>query len=286
LAKSPLACSVRDCGLPLERGARAFVCPRGHSYDVARSGYVNLLQPQDRRSRAAGDAKAAIDARASLLAAGVGRAILDRFVQRAGALELRDRALVVDLGFGSGDALAEVTQLRTSRRVRESRSRSTTGIGIDLSTAAADHAARRFPALTWVVANADRVLPLVDTSVDLVLSLHARRNPAECARVLAQGGFLLVGVPAPDDLIELRALVQGQGIERERADALLAEHEPFFMLLERSFVRERQQLERESLLNLLRATYRGGRASAARRVEALAHLDVTLASELFLFAPR
>ena len=26
------------------------VCPRGHAFDVARSGYVNLLQPQDRRS--------------------------------------------------------------------------------------------------------------------------------------------------------------------------------------------------------------------------------------------
>ena len=44
-----LACSVRGCGRPLEKNDRALVCARGHSYDIARSGYVNLLQPQDRR---------------------------------------------------------------------------------------------------------------------------------------------------------------------------------------------------------------------------------------------
>ena len=164
--------------------------------------------------------------------------------------------------------------------------RSIASIGIDLSTAAAEHAARRFPALTWIVANADRRLPLVDRSVDLVLSLHARRNAAECARVLQPVGLLLVAIPAPDDLIELRAVVLGQGIERGRSDALLAEHEPFFRLVEQSSARERQRLGRESLLDLLRGTYRGERASAAGRIEALGSLEVTLASDFFVLAPR
>lgn len=271
----PLACSVRDCGLLLEPRERALACARGHSFDVARSGYLNLLQPQDRRSQAPGDTKGAVEARATLLAEGVGRAIVDGFVQRAAGLALGDDPLVVDLGSGSGEALAELAGLR-----------SITGVGIDLSTAAVEHAARRFPALTWVVANADRRLPLLDRSVDLVLSLHARRNPAECARILASGGFLLIAVPAHDDLVELRALVQGEGIERERADALLPDHEPFFTLLERSSVRERRRLDRDALLDLLRGTYRGERVSAADRVAALDSLDVTLASEFFLFAPR
>ncbi len=275
LARAPLACSVRRCGLPLERRGAAFHCARGHAYDAARSGYVNLLQPQDRRSRSAGDSKAAVDARARLLAAGVGRRVLEAAVRRAAALELGEHAVVVDLGSGSGEALATLSRLR-----------SITGIGIDLSTRAADHAARHFPHLTWVVANADRRLPLLDRSVGLVLSLHARRNPAECARVLVPAGFLLVAVPSRDDLIELRALVQGQRIERRRADPLLAEHEPFFSLLDRFSVREQQRLERGSLLDLLRVTYRGERRSTAKQVAALASLEVTLASELFLFVPR
>lgn len=272
LAHSCLACTVRNCGLPLERQERAFVCPAGHSYDVARSGYVNLLQPQDRRSRAAGDPKAAVTARATLLEAGVGAQLIEAVGRRATALELRKQAVSVDLGSGTGDALGALA-----------RARSIAGIGIDLSSAAAEYAARRFPDLTWVVANADRRIPMLDGSADLVLSLHGRRHPAECARILSSSGFLLVAVPAPDDLVELRALVQGEGIERDRVSRVLTDHEPFFRLLERTMVRERRRLERGRLLDLLRATYRGERTSAIEKVQALASLEVTLASELLLF---
>jgi 23S rRNA (guanine745-N1)-methyltransferase len=261
--------------LPLERDSRTYVCSRGHSYDVARSGYVNLLQPQDRRSLSAGDSPSAIEARARLLKAGIGRGIVDAFVRRAATLDLRERALVADLGSGSGDALAALALARPI-----------TGVGIDLSTVAVEHAARRFPAVTWAVANADRRLPFLDNSVALVLSLHARRHAVECARVLAPTGFLLVAVPAPEDLVELRALVQGEGSTRPRADALLAEHQHLFTLIERFSVRERHTLHRASLVDLLRGTYRGARTSASDRVDALTTLDVTLASEVLLFAQR
>ena len=164
------------------------------------------------------------------------------------------------------------------------RARPIEGIGIDLSTAAAEHAAKRFPALTWVVANADRRLPLVDRSTSLVISIHGRRNPAECARVLKPGGWLVVAIPAPDDLVELREQVQGARVERDRGEALLAEHAPFFTLRERGIVRERPRLDRNALKDLLRGTYRGERRSAAAGVEALDELEVTLASDVFLLA--
>lgn len=268
----PLSCTVRGCGRPLQLDDRVYVCPQGHSYDVARSGYVNLLQPQDRRSLQAGDARAAVEARAALEAAGVGRALVTEVVRRVGALGLAAGAVVVDLGAGTGEALGEIASAV-----------SITGIGIDLSTAAIDHAARRLPALTWVVANADRRLPLLDRSVDLVCSLHARRNPRECARVLEPSGHLLVAVPAHDDLIELRRLVLGEGVRRDRAEAVIAEHAPAFTLVDRGEVRETRHLDREALVALLRSTYRAGRVSAQARVEALTSLDVTLASEVFLF---
>jgi len=274
MAAPPLACTVRGCGLGLESRGRAWACPRGHSYDVARSGYVNLLQPQDRKARAPGDKPAAVAARSSLLAAGVGRALIDDVVRRVRTLGLPDEAVVVDLGSGSGDALGAVAAAHPI-----------VGVGIDLSAAAAEHAARRFPLLTWVVANADRRLPLVDGSVDLVLSLHARRNPAECARVLSPSGLLIVAVPAADDLIELRTIVLGGGAEHDRVPSLVSEHAPFFELRDRSTVRERQRLDRPALLALLGATYRGARTSAARRVEALTVLDVTVAADVCVFGP-
>ena len=33
------------CGAPLDRGDRAYRCPAGHSYDIAREGYTYLLPP-------------------------------------------------------------------------------------------------------------------------------------------------------------------------------------------------------------------------------------------------
>ncbi len=270
-----LACSVRDCGLPLDWRERTLICPHGHSHDVARSGYVNLLQPQDRRSLDAGDSKEAVKARARLLAMGVGRALVDEVVQQALALSLPERPVVIDLGSGSGDTLAALAAARTIE-----------GIGLDLSTAAAEYAAQRFSTLTWVVANADRRLPLLDGRVDLVLSVHGRRNPLECARIIAPMGFLLVAVPAEDDLIELREFVQGKARARERGEALLVDHAPGFALMHRSTVRQRLHLQRTAVLDLLRTTYRGGRTSERERLAALSNLDVTLASEVFLLASR
>jgi 23S rRNA (guanine745-N1)-methyltransferase len=181
----------------------------------------------------------------------------------------------VDLGCGSGDALG---LLRAHR--------DTTAIGIDLATAAVDAAARRFPSITWVVANADRRLPLLEASVSLLVSLHARRNPEECRRVLEPGGHLLVAVPAPDDLIELREAVQGARVERDRVAAVIAEHESSFDVVDRSTARERHHVSGEPLRDLLRGTYRGERTSASERVQAMTDLDVTLASDFLVLRRR
>jgi 23S rRNA (guanine745-N1)-methyltransferase len=267
----PLACTVRGCGLPLEQRQAMFGCASGHTYDIARSGYVNLLQPQDRRSLNAGDSREAVAARAALLTAGVGRALIDAVCAKAISLSLATAPVVVDLGSGSGDALAALGERLGMR-----------GIGIDLSTAAADHAARRFPSHTWVVANADRRLPLLDARVDLLVSLHGRRHPEEADRVLAADGVMLIAVPAPDDLIELRALVQGEGVERDRGETLVVAHQAQFELVERSSIGETLTLDREMLLNLLRATYRGARLASAQRVALVDRMQVTLSSEVFV----
>ena len=120
-------------------------------------------------------------------------------------------------------------------------------------------------------------------SVDVVASIHGRRNPSECARVLARGGELLVAVPAPDDLIELRAHVQGRAVERQRGPAVTTEHVPSLSLVEEFEVRERHVLSTQALRDLLRGTYRAERRSMATRSEALEALEVTLASSVFVF---
>jgi 23S rRNA (guanine745-N1)-methyltransferase len=74
--------------------------------------------------------------------------------------------VAIDLGCGSGELLGAP---RGPRAVN--------GVGIDISTAAAEAAARRYPSLTWIVANADRRLPLLDAAL-ISLSLNAAQ-PAQ-----------------------------------------------------------------------------------------------------------
>ncbi|HEX9944048.1 MAG TPA: methyltransferase domain-containing protein, partial [Thermoanaerobaculia bacterium] len=192
-------CPVRNCGAPLERRSPALACPQGHSFDVARSGYCNLLQPQDRRSQRPGDPRQAVEARRRFLEAGYGGPLLRALLDEIGVLGLRSGAAVLDVGCGEGYYLGGIA-----------RERQVEAHGVDLSTPAIELAARRYPGITWIVANADRLLPYAPESFDLVLSIDARLNPAQMRRVLAPGGRLLVAVPGPDDLVELRAAVLGE----------------------------------------------------------------------------
>src|SRR5580692_1180623 len=140
-----LLCPVRDCHLALVREQRRMVCPRGHSFDIARSGYINLLQPQERRSKRPGDSVAAVAARRRLHDRGVTTPLRDAIGE---IMAVRPDDVVLDAGCGEGFYLGTLA--------------GETGFdahGVDISTTAVDAAARRYPPgdrMEWIVANADR----------------------------------------------------------------------------------------------------------------------------------
>ena len=272
-----LRCPVRSCGETLERHPRLWRCPRGHTFDLARSGYCNLLQPQERRSARPGDSSEAVAARRRLAEAGFAAHLHETLRAEIGTLGLGADAAVLDLGCGEGSFLGGLV-----------RDTGWEGHGLDLSAEALDLAARRHPEATWIVANADRSLPYAASSFDLVTSLDARLHPEEIRRVLRPSGTLLVAVPAADDLAELRRTVlgpeEGEGKDRlTRAEGLLAER---FEVVRRLQSRTTQVLSPERARDALIATYRAGRASREPALEALGTLEVTLAHEVGVFRPR
>ena len=263
-----LLCTVRGCSAPLRAQGARVACDAGHAFDRARSGYVNLLQPQDSRARAPGDPPALVAARRRLLDAGAGAALLRALEETVDALGLPRGAAAVDIGAGEGHFLAALA----ARFGLEA-------VGVDISAAAADLAARRHPGVLWLVANADRGLPLADASVDLALSITARRNPAECARVLAPGGRLVVAVPAADDLAELREAALGAAAREDRAAAVIAEHAGRFAVAARRVGHDRRRFSGGLLDDLLLTTYRG-RAARRERAAGLDGLEVTLSHDI------
>lgn len=245
------------------------MCGRGHSFDAARSGYHNLLQPQDRRSKNPGDPKDAVEARRRFLEAGHGEALVQALTEEVDALNPRT---VLDVGCGEGFYLGRIAG---ARRVEAH--------GTDLSAPAVDLAARRHPWISWVVANADRFLPYAAGSFGLILSIDARLNPEEMRRVLAPGGRLLVAVPAPDDLLELRAAVLGEGRLKDRMERAATTLAGLFEMEARRTVRQTARLGSDALRDVLAATYRGGRESRRERLREIPEMDVTLSHDLARF---
>jgi 23S rRNA (guanine745-N1)-methyltransferase len=266
-----LVCSVPNCraALSIEPEGRRATCPQGHSYDRAKSGYWNLLQPQDRRSSAPGDSKEAVRARRLLADRALDAPLFAALVPILGTLDPLKRPEVLDVGCGEGAFLGFLSaQCEVS------------AWGTDLSTPAIDLAARRQPQATWVIANADRRLPFADRSFDRITSLTARRNPEEFARLLIPGGRLAIALPGPDDLIELREAALGRGDRRERLDGALAELSPYFEVEGTRRIDWTATLDEEGIAALLAATYRGGRAGRAERAKELAGKAVSFSRDL------
>ena len=266
-----LLCPVRDCRLPLTSHGRRLACRRRHSFDLARRGYVNLLQVQDRRSRQPGDSVAASEARRRLVARGVEAPLIDAVMR---LLALTPTDAVLEVGCGEGHHLAAIA----ARSGCE-------GHGVDISVASIEAAAKRHPRLHWIVANADRFLPYADASFHAVASITARRNAVEFRRVLREDGTLLVVVPAPDDLIELREAVLGEGRARDRIEAVTAVLAPHFTLDRRERLRHVTRLDPAAIRDVMAASYRALRASQRARLVSLGDLDVTLSRDALLFRP-
>lgn len=264
-----LVCPVRYCGQVLSRDGNRLVCPQGHSFDIARSGYVNLLQPQERRSKQPGDTPAAVGARQRLHDLGVTAPFLDAIAETIAA---SSGDTVLDAGCGDGFYLGTLAN-RVGFEAH----------GIDISIPAIRAAARRFPPneqgrFEWIVANADRFIPYADASFSRVLSITARMNASEFRRVLRNDGRLLVAIASPFDLIELRG-----GEEREEGrDRVPRTVETFareFRLVDQRRVTTTADLDAEAVRDILVSIYRPLRSQP---VEAM---RVTFSLDLLLFRP-
>jgi 23S rRNA (guanine745-N1)-methyltransferase len=232
------------------------VCPRGHSFDIARSGYINLLQPQDRRSKQPGDTAAALQGRQRLHDRGVTGPLLDAIAEViAGAPD----DVVLDAGCGDGFYLGSLGRLIGFQ-----------GHGVDISVPAVDAAARRYPECEWVVANADRFVPYADRSFSIVLSITARMNAGEFRRVLSAGGRLLVALPAPEDLIELR------GAGRDRVARTVETFGRDFTLAGKRRVSTTADLDAAAVQDVLHSIYRPRRSKPADAMRVTFSLDLLL----------
>ncbi|MEU8268105.1 putative RNA methyltransferase [Sphaerisporangium sp. NPDC049002] len=199
-------------------------CAHGHSFDVARQGYVSLLTGSGVPGTA--DTPAMVAARAEFLGSGHFASLAGRLRELAGRHGTVDggegagrteggRRVVLDAGAGTGHYLAGTL------------GPGDVGIALDVSKHALRRAARAHPRVGAVVADVWRPLPVRDGCVDVLLDVFAPRNGPEFARVLRPGGVLIVVTPTPRHLaplVERLGLLSVDESKSRRVEEALGTH--------------------------------------------------------------
>ena len=206
IVEQVLACPV--CGAPLSivGEGRGLACSgdnpksRAHCFDAGASGYL----PLSPRHSGGGDSKEAVRARSSFLRADYYRPAADALV-RLVAHYTPAGGNVLDAGCGEGYYSNHIAEAGYAV------------LGVDLSKFAVDAAAKAARATrtatgeeisrTVFAVGSVFELPVAPSAVDTVTNVFAPCAPAEYARVLREGGYLIVAGAGEKHLFDLKRLI-------------------------------------------------------------------------------
>lgn len=242
--RDALRCPV--CAGTFTFETRSWRCTSGHAFDVAREGYVNLLPVQYKHSREPGDTAESIAARRAFLDAGHYAPLRDALVQMLAPAEN-----LVDIGCGEGYYTGALAAIAADV------------VGLDIAKTAVRLAARRHSGITWIVGSGAR-LPIADASIDTVCTLFTPLHPAEIARVLRQGGEMVLATPADAHLYALRSGLF-ERVEPHAPEKFRAAVEPSLAYVEQREIRYPLQLDRDAVNALLDMTPYAWKARLERR---------------------
>ncbi len=183
------ACPV--CHGALGIGPRELWCANGPRYDRAREGYVNLLRPGKIRKARSGDDQQMVADRRSFLDRGHYAALADGLADLIADLAPRT---LLDVGCGEGSFTVGMTAPER------------TSLAFDISKPAVRLAARRCPDALCAVASVHE-MPVLDHSVNAIVSVMSPVHEAEFARAAAPGGHVVVVTPGSSHLQNLRRVL-------------------------------------------------------------------------------
>ncbi len=187
------------CGEGLEVTEKCFVCSKRHSFDIARSGYVNLLLSKHAGKTVHGDNKLMVSARRNFLDKGYYAPLKDALCEKI-CRYFPSGGVLVDAGCGEGyytDAAAQAL---------EKDGKSAEIFGIDISKTAVEFAAKRCKGATFAAASVFHI-PVEESACDMLISLFSPYCGEEFRRVLKNNGVMILAIPSENHLWELKQAV-------------------------------------------------------------------------------
>lgn len=254
------------------------VSETGHSYDVARQGYVTLAGGKGLNHD--GDSPEMVQSREAFLSKGhfapfveaVSDAVADVLDRSAAGV---DNPVVLEVGAGTGYYLSHTLDSVDGAR----------GVGLDISVPAAKHLAKSHPRVGAVVADVWERIPLRDASAHAITVIFAPRNPAEFARVLASGAEAVILSAHQGHLDELREPLGILGVEEGKLERMVEQAEGHLELAgEPELIEFPMRLEREAIaaqVGMSPSARHVAPETLRERVAALPdHLDATARAQL------
>lgn len=185
------------CQQPLDHRSNVWCCERGHQFDVAKEGYINLLPVNKKNSKDPGDNKEMMAARRLFLDSGHYQPLIDRILTLIEQFKLKPQC-TVDVGCGEGYYTSRLHQ-HVGHDL----------IGVDISRAAIRYAAKRYRDIQFTVASAFD-LPLANGVADLVLRIFAPGSDYELARICADNGIVINVSAGPKHHFAVKELIYEQ----------------------------------------------------------------------------
>nr|WP_131785449.1 methyltransferase domain-containing protein [Protofrankia symbiont of Coriaria ruscifolia] len=241
-------------------------CPAGHTYDLARTGYLTLTT--GRAAAPDGDSADMVKAREAFLTAGHYAALADRLATAVhchqstiGAYQNNGgesrsansgepensgehaggEPVVIDIGAGTGYYLAHLLRL----------SPGAVGIAVDASRYALRRAARAHPRIGAVGTDVRGPLPIRTAAASLVLDVFAPRNVTEMHRILRSDGQLVIVIPTARHLAEIVGPLGLVTVDERKSERLREKLAGFFVQQDRLTLDLELSLPPDDLLNLV-----------------------------------
>ena len=208
-----LACPIDK--LPLRKKDGCFQCENGHTFDIAKQGYINLLPVQHKKSKDPGDSKAMVQARTRFLNNDFYKPIADE-LSKLVLKNLGDykNLCVFDAGCGEGYYLNQLIQAAENADSENVISL----VAMDISKPAILAASKRNKQARWIVGTNSQP-PFTEKSIDLIFSVFGFHSFTGFKSILKPNGKLILVEPGEKHLQEMREIIYSEPPSQKKIPA-------------------------------------------------------------------
>lgn len=260
------------CSLPLEKFDSCARCSTGHSFDMAKEGYINLTVSNKKHSDVSGDDKEMVKARTFFLEGGYYSPLREKICSLIEETKIACPS-VLDSGCGEGYYTYAYCDIVSKMNGQV--------LGVDLSKTAIKHAAKKCRRGDFAVASVYH-LPILDNSIDILINCFSPLAPEEFKRVVKSGGFFFYVVPDAKHLWGLKEVLYENPYEN---NIKLDEYDGFEYVktevVENFFSLDSTE-KILSLLNMTPYTWKTSK-DGIQRLQKLTQLDVTAQFRIIIY---